>query len=168
MEVSDTNRPTTLDELVGRYETDCVQRILARTQLFRQSLHTLIGQMSPVELQRRMQALEGENWRLRLTLTKLEHDQGKLQAFSGRAGQWEGELLAALNEAALHLAQAYKLRPGTEGEISDQFKAKGIQETTIRLILERTNFLQGVDHFIRPRRSDRLSKSSKSPDGEGI
>jgi len=138
-----------------------------RTQKLHHDIIILLSDQQPniaAEFQKKIQQLEGDKWKLQVSLGNLERENAKLRATIGAVDEEMQDLHVGLKDLGLRLAQAYKFRQGSKEEIRSQFRMKGVHNPTTERLMSSTAFLDEVAELLGPRRSERLgSKTSKSP-----
>ncbi|KAK5188166.1 hypothetical protein LTR92_011719, partial [Exophiala xenobiotica] len=140
-----------------------------KTQILRQNIHSILRQYGgPKDMERRIEAMKGENRKLKDTVVNTDHDNYRLRKTLSAVEKNCAELQTSLNEVGLLLAQAYRFRNATEDEVQNQLRARGITETTIGLLVGNGEFIQQLAYYTAPRRSERLLKSSKFPEREDL
>ncbi|KAK5189229.1 hypothetical protein LTR72_011778 [Exophiala xenobiotica] len=159
--------------IVEQYQNDltyqCAGLIDQRTQTLRQNIHSVLRQYGgPKDMERRIEALEGENRKLNDTVVNTDHDKYRLRKMLSAVEGNRAKLQMSLNEVGLLLAQAYRFRNAAEDEVQSQLRARGISERTIGLLVGNAEFMQQLAYYTAPRRSERLLKSSKLPETEDL
>ncbi|KAJ9493258.1 hypothetical protein H2202_011283 [Exophiala xenobiotica] len=159
--------------ILEQYQNDltyqCVGLIDQKTQILRQNIHSILRQYGgPKDMERRIEAIERENRKLKDTVVNTDHDNYRLRKTLSAEERNCAELQTSLNEVGLLLAQAYRFRNATEDEVQNQLRARGITETTIGLLVGNGEFIQQLAYYTAPRRSERLLKSSKFPEREDL
>ncbi len=159
--------------LVDQYQNDltyqCAGLIDQRTQTLRQNIHSVLRQYGgPTDVERRIEALEGENRQLNDTVVNTDHDKYRLRKMLSAVEGNRAELQMSLNEVGLLLAQAYRFRNAAEDEVQSQLRVRGISEKTIGRLVGNAEFMQQLAYYTAPRRSERLLKSSKFPEREEL